>query len=46
VNGNIHLKNLQVTPEEYTRVAEVIKGMVAKDVLQGHNFNASFDLEL
>ena len=46
VNGNIHLKNLQVTPEEYKYVAEVINKLVDRDVLRNHNFNASINVTL
>lgn len=46
VNGKVHLKNLQVTPDEYKRIAEIINHMVDRDVLRNHNFSASFNITL
>ena len=44
VDGKIHLKNLQVTPEEYVKIAEQINNLVDRDILQNHNFNASINV--
>lgn len=46
VNGNIYIKNLKVTPEEYTRVAEILNQVIDRDVLRNHNFNASVNITL
>lgn len=45
VDGKIHVKNLQVTPEEYKRVSEILNNVVDRDVLHG-NFNASVVINL
>lgn len=45
-DGKIHLKNLQVTPEEYVRIAEVITKVVDLGVMKNHNFNASISVVL
>lgn len=45
-DGKIHLKNLQVTPEEYVRIAEVITKVVDVGVMKNHNFNASISVVL
>ena len=44
VDGKIHLKNLQVTPEEYVKIAEQINNLVDRTILQNHNFNASINV--
>ena len=45
-DGKIHLKNLQVTPEEYVRIAEIITKVVDVGVMKNHNFNASISVVL
>ena len=46
IDGKIHVKNLQVTPEEYSRVAEILNQVIDRDVLRSHNFNASVNITL
>ena len=46
VDGKIHVKNLQVTPEEYKKIAETITQLVDTELMKNHNFNASINVTL
>jgi hypothetical protein len=46
VDGKIHMKNLNVSPKEYERIAEKIHSIIDRDVLKNHNFNASINITI
>ena len=46
VDGNIHMKNLNVSPKEYERIAEKIHSIIDRDILKNHNFNASINITI
>jgi len=46
VDGKIHVKNLNVTPDEYKKIAEAINSVIDRDVLHNHNFNASISVSI
>jgi hypothetical protein len=46
VDGKVHMKNLNVSPEEYKKIADKINSVIDRDVLQNHNFNASISITI
>lgn len=46
VDGKVHVKNLNVSPKEYERIAEKINSIIDRDILNNHNFNASINITI
>jgi len=45
LDGKIHIKGLNVSPQDYETIANTINRIISPDVLQ-NNFNASIDVTL